>query len=115
MRLYQGDELVNVHEQQSNKQSKNQTYELYKSLHKQVEYNKGLFMFRVLNNEASEYIFNLYSAHTPSRYSNSRNYQLSFPRPRIDIFKRNNDSLLLCLSVEQPTCDSQILSLAQLL
>ena len=43
-------------------------------------------MYRVLNNEAPEYISNLYT-HTPSRYSNSRNYQLSLPRPRIDIFK----------------------------
>ena len=33
-----------------------------------------------------EYIPNLHT-HTPSRYSNSRNYQLSLPRPRIDIFK----------------------------
>ena len=53
---------------------------------KQLGYNKGLFMYRVLNNEAPEYISNLYT-HTPSRYSNSRNYQLSLPRPRIDIFK----------------------------
>ena len=56
------------------------------SLQKQLEYNKGLFMYRVLSNEAPEYIFNLYT-HTPSRYSNSRNYHLSLPRPRIDIFK----------------------------
>ena len=33
------------------------------SLQKQLEYNKVLFMYRVLNNEAPEYIFNLY-AHT---------------------------------------------------
>ena len=38
------------------------------------------------SNEASEYISNLYT-HTSSRYSNSRNYHLSLPRPRIDIFK----------------------------
>ena len=79
------------------------------SLQKQLEYNKGcpslisltvsvdvkhhvyllykgLFMNRGLSNEAPEYISNLYT-HTPSRYSNSRNYQLSLPRPRIDIFK----------------------------
>jgi len=43
-------------------------------------------MYRVLNNEALEYISNLYT-HTPSRYSNSRNNKLSLPRPRIDIFK----------------------------
>ena len=56
------------------------------SLQKLLEYNKGLFMCRVLSNEAPKYISNLYT-HTPSRYSNSRNYQLSLPRPRIDIFK----------------------------
>ena len=56
------------------------------SLQKQLEYNKGLFVYRVLSNEAPEYISNLYT-HTPSRYCNSRNYHLSLPRPRIDIFK----------------------------
>ena len=56
------------------------------SLQKQLEYNKGLFMDGVLNNEAPEYISNLYT-HTPSRYSNSWHYQLSLPRPRMDIFK----------------------------
>ena len=55
------------------------------SLQKQLEYNKGLFMYRLLSNEAPEYISNLYT-HTPSRYSNSRTYHLSLPRPRIDIF-----------------------------
>ena len=56
------------------------------SLQKQLKYNKGLFMYRLLSNEAPDYISNLYT-HTPSRYFNSRNYQLSLPRPRIDIFK----------------------------
>ena len=56
------------------------------SLQKQLEYKKGLFIYRLLSNEASEYISNLYT-HTPSRYSNSRNHHLSFPRPRTDIFK----------------------------
>ena len=56
------------------------------SLQKQLEYNKGLFMYRVLSNEAAEYISNLYT-HTPSRYSSYRNYHLSLPRPRTDIFK----------------------------
>ena len=55
-------------------------------LHKQLEYNKGLFMYRVLHNLAPGYISNLYR-YPPSRYSNSRNYQLSLPRPRTDIFK----------------------------
>ena len=56
------------------------------SLQKQLEYNKGLFMYMVLSNEATEYISNLYT-HIPSRYSNSRIYHLSLHRPRIDIFK----------------------------
>ena len=43
-------------------------------------------MYSVLSHEAPEYIFNLYTL-SPSRYSNSRNYQLSLSRPRIDIFK----------------------------
>ena len=46
------------------------------SLQKQREYNKGLFMYRLLSNEAPEYRYNLYK-YTPSRYSNSRNYHLS--------------------------------------
>ena len=61
------------------------------SLQKQLEYNKGLFICRVLNNEAPVYISTLYT-HTPSRYSNSRNYQLGLPRPRIDIFKTGTSS-----------------------
>ena len=56
------------------------------SLQKQLEYDKGLFIYRVFSNEAPEYISNLYT-HTTSRYSNSRNIHLSLPRPRIDIFK----------------------------
>ena len=56
------------------------------SLQKQLEYNKGLSMYRVLSNEAPGYISNLYTL-TPLRYSISRNYHLSLPRPRIDIFK----------------------------
>ena len=58
------------------------------SLQKQLEYNKGFhfFIYRFLSNEAPGYISNLYT-HTPSRYSSSRNYHLSLPRPRIDIFK----------------------------
>ena len=37
------------------------------SLQKQLEYNKGLFVYRVLSNEAPEYISNLYT-HTPSPF-----------------------------------------------
>ena len=56
------------------------------SPHKQLEYNNRLFIYRVLNREAPECISNLYSCH-PSRCSNSRNYQLSLPKPRTDILK----------------------------
>ena len=56
------------------------------SLQKQPEYNKGLFMYRVLCNEAPEYITCTHT-HTSSRYSNFRNCQLSLPRPRTDILK----------------------------
>ena len=56
------------------------------SLQKQLEYKKSLFMYRLLSNEAPEYISNLYT-HTSSCYSKSRNYHLSLPRPKIDIFK----------------------------
>ena len=56
------------------------------SLQKQLEYNKDFFMYKVLNNEAPDFISNMYT-HPPSLYSNSRNYQLRLPRPRIDIFK----------------------------
>ena len=31
------------------------------SLQKQLEYDKGLFMYKVLSNEAPEYIFNLHT------------------------------------------------------
>ena len=80
------------------------------SLQKQLEYNKGLFTYKVLNSEAPDYISNLYT-YVPSWYSNSRNYKLSLPRPRIDIFKAS----LWCFSMEQPTSDSQILSATQLI
>ena len=43
-------------------------------------------MYRALKNEVSEYISKLYT-HPLSGYSSSRNYHLSLPRPRIDIFK----------------------------
>ena len=44
------------------------------SLHRQLEYNKGLFMgLYMYNNVAPEYISNLYTR-PPSRYSNSRIY-----------------------------------------
>ena len=56
------------------------------NLRKELEDNKSLFMYRVINNETPEYMSNLYRRPS-SRYSNSRNYQLSLPRPMTDIFK----------------------------
>ena len=84
------------------------------SLHKQLEYNKGLFMYRVLNSEAPEYISNLYT-HTPSRHSNSRNCHFSLPRPRIDTLFKTSIAFSWCLSVNIPTSNSQILPFTQLL
>ena len=70
------------------------------SLQQQLEYNNGSFMYRVLNNEATEYISNLYT-HTPSHYSNSRNYKLS-----LDRHIQNKYIVLWCFSMEQLTSDS---------
>ena len=93
------------------------------SLRKQLEYNKVLFMYRVLNNEAPEYISNLYK-HTPSRYSNSRNYKLSLPRPRIDVFRTsipfagaflwNNLPLTDLVSRSAPSSENFVHTLKQL-
>ena len=55
------------------------------SLHKQLEYNKGSFMYKILNNEAPEYISNLYTRFL-LRYSDCRNHHHSLPRPWIGIF-----------------------------
>ena len=72
-------------------------------------------MYSVLKNEAPEYISNLY-IHSPLHYSNSRTYQLSLPRPRIDIKKKKEKvQPSLMPSLVQTTSDIQILSLAQLL
>ena len=62
------------------------------NIHKQLEYDKGLFTYRVLNKETPEYVPNL-CAHPPSHYSNSRDYHLSSPMPRIDIIIQNKYSL----------------------
>ena len=65
------------------------------SLHKQQEYNKGLFMYR-----DPEYISNMYTR-PPTRYSNSGNCQLSLPRPRIDIQNKHNNSNILYSSQQE--------------
>ena len=61
------------------------------SLQKQLEYNKGLFMyrFRLAMRPQSTY---LTCTHTHSRYSSSRNYHIGLPRPRIDIFTKTSIS-----------------------
>ena len=81
------------------------------SLQKQLEYRKGLFIYRLLSNEAPEYISNLYT-HTPSRYSSSRNYHLNLPRPRIDIFKTriSFSGVYLCSNLPLTVRASQSLS-----
>ena len=53
------------------------------SLHKQLDCNKGVFMYRALTNSAPVYISSLYKA----PHSSSRNNYLQLPRPRIDLFK----------------------------
>ena len=53
------------------------------NLHKQLDYNKGGFMYRALTNSASVYISSLYKA----PHSSSRNNYLQLPKPRIDLFK----------------------------
>ena len=82
------------------------------SLHKQLEYSMGLFMYRVLNNEDPKYISNLY-IRPPWHYSNSRNYHFSLPRPRIDIFETSISFSGAFLW--KSTSDSRIMSFTQLL
>ena len=55
------------------------------NLHKQLEYNKGSFMYKILNKEPPEYISNLHKR-LLLRYSDCRNHHHSLPRPRIGIF-----------------------------
>ena len=90
------------------------------SLQKQPEYKKGLFMYRVLNNEVPEYISNLYT-HTPSCHS--RNYQLSSPRPRIDMFETSisfsgaflwNNLPLTIRTCQSPSTENFVHTLKQL-
>ena len=56
------------------------------SLLKQLEYNKGLFMYRVLNNKAREYISNIYTL-LPHAIPSLGTIHPGLPRPRIDILK----------------------------
>ena len=53
------------------------------SLHKQLDYNKGVFMHMALTNNAPVYISSLHKA----PHSSSRNNYLQLPRPRTDLFK----------------------------
>ena len=52
---------------------------------KQLTYNKGVFMHKVLNNNSRNYLAQLFISHQ-SHYANSSN-NLYVPRPRLDLFK----------------------------
>ena len=65
-------------------------------------------MSRVFNNEAPQYISNLYTC-PPSHYSNSMNYYFK------DGHIQNKYSLLWCLFMKQVTSDNQLLSLTPLI
>ena len=79
-----------------------------KSLHKRLEYNMGLFMYMILNNETPEYIHLTCTHALPYASPTIRNLVCRWPR--IDKY-----NFLCCLSMEQPTSDSHILSFIQLL
>ena len=53
------------------------------SLHKQLDYNKDVFMYKQLTNNAPVYISSLCEA----SHTSSRNNYLQLPKPRIDLFK----------------------------
>ena len=55
------------------------------SLHKQLDYNKDVFMYKALTNNAPVYISSLYDA----SHSSSKNNYLQLPKPKIDLFKTN--------------------------
>ena len=55
------------------------------SLPQQLTYNKGIFMNKVLNNNSTNYLAQVFINHQ-SHYTNSRN-NLYVPRPRLDLFK----------------------------
>ena len=52
-------------------------------LHKQLQLNKGIFMFKILSNNAPSYLCNLFTP-AQQRYENSRS-DLRARRPRIDL------------------------------
>ena len=54
------------------------------NLPQQLAYNKGIFMYKVLNNSPN-YLAQIFVSHR-SHYTNSRN-KLYVPRPRFDLFK----------------------------
>ena len=53
------------------------------NLPQQLTYNKGIFMRKVLHNNSSDYLAQLFISHQ-SHYTNSRN---NFYGPRLDLFK----------------------------
>ena len=76
------------------------------NLHKQLDYSKGVFMYRALTNSAPVYISSLYKA----PHSSSRNNYLQLPKPRIDLFKTSmafSGALFWnCLPVHLRSCHS---------
>ena len=79
------------------------------SLHKQLDYNKGVFMHMALTNNAPVYISSLHKA----PHSSSRNNYLQLPKSRVDLFKASRafSGALFWKSSSAP----QIMSLTQLL
>ena len=55
------------------------------NLPQQLDYNKGIFMHKVLNNNSPNYLAQLFISHQ-SHYTYSRN-NLFVPSPRLDLFK----------------------------
>ena len=55
------------------------------NLPQQLAYNKGIFMYKVLNSNSPNYLAQLFISHQ-SHYTDSRN-NLYVPRPRFDLFK----------------------------
>ena len=73
------------------------------SLHKQPDYNKGVFMYRALTNNAYRALTNNAPVYISSLYkaphSSSRNNYLQLPKPRIDLFKTSMAFWVPCFGI----------------
>ena len=65
------------------------------SLHKQLDYSKGVFMCRALTNNAPVYISSLYKV----PHSSSRNNCFQLPKPKLDLFKTSIAFLVPCFGI----------------